>query len=273
MQNGAGALFVGFRVQIGVVLGGVVGDAHDTGTFLYRQFLQRLAEIDLRRALNAVGALPEIDGVEVPLQNFFFAVVLFKFQRTENLHELPAHGDLLVIGEVFNELLGQCGAAVGAVSAHKHIGAGSQRPAPVHAVMLKKPLVLNGHRGVDHIFRNVGIGRPDTVFRRVQALKLHIISGLLVIGVDKGGLIESLILQREPRVGDNIGFQIILGFQVDHARRHRAGQHDGACQHQHDADQPPYKMDQAAGHRALGRVFYYSFLIFPFIVHSLALRC
>ncbi len=65
-QRGVGAVLVVFGVDVGVVGGGVVGDADERGAFGGVELPDLLAEIGARCRAHAVAALAEIDFVEIP---------------------------------------------------------------------------------------------------------------------------------------------------------------------------------------------------------------
>ena len=196
LQDRQGPLLVVFRVDIGIVAGGVVGDADDTGAFLHGQLVQLLAEVDVGRALDAVGALSQIDGIQIPLQDFFLGVVLFKVQGPEDFGDFPADSDVLVLAQVLDQLLGQGGTAE-AAAAQEHVGRGAQGPDPVHAVMLPEALVLDGHGGVDDLGGNLVQAHPDPVFHRQKLPKLLKLAGLRVFGIDEGALVQPHAVQAE----------------------------------------------------------------------------
>ena len=61
---------------------------------------------------------------------------------------LPLDGDIVVLGQVFDELLGDGGAALDILTS-EHVEDGRSGAFPVHTVVLPEPPVLNGHGGVD----------------------------------------------------------------------------------------------------------------------------
>ena len=94
-----------------------------------------LAEISFARRLDAVAAVAEIEGVEIRLKDSILAVMLFKIQSALYLLELSDNRDLLVVGQVFDELLGYRRAAAAGKSCCR--AEGTQ---PVDAVILFKAL-------------------------------------------------------------------------------------------------------------------------------------
>ncbi len=95
-----------FRETDGVVFIGVFSDARDGGAFHQRQLVQLFAKIDFGRRPHAVGALPQVDGVQVELQDIIFFVFLVQLQRPHDLRNLSLDGSLVVAGDILNQLLG-----------------------------------------------------------------------------------------------------------------------------------------------------------------------
>src|ERR1700689_4420462 len=82
---------------------------HETGQhgrFRQRQYARRLAEIALRRALDAIGAGTEIDAVEVEFENLRFGEFVLEPERQHDLLQLAGDGALLGEEQVLGELLG-----------------------------------------------------------------------------------------------------------------------------------------------------------------------
>ena len=153
--------------------------------------------------------------------------MLLKAQRPEDLLHLTAHGHIVLIGQVLDELLGDGGAAEGGPAAQEHIGAGLHRSDPVHALVLEEPLVLDGHRRVHQILGNLVVGNPDPVDAGVDLLQLHHLVVLVHI-VDERGLVQVDVFQGVVGIGDHILLQIVA--QV-------AGEHHAGDEHHRQGDQ------------------------------------
>ena len=132
---------------VGAVLGGVVGDGDDAGALGQGQLGHGLAEVLLRRGPHALTAGAQGDDVQVVQQNGVLAIGLVHIQGGEDLLDLSGHRHLVLLGEVFDGLLGDGGAALDIPAGeHAHHRLGSAPP--VHAVVGVEPAVLDGHRRV-----------------------------------------------------------------------------------------------------------------------------
>ena len=210
----------------GVVLGGVVGDADEAGTFGQRKLRNVLAEVGIGGGVDAVASLAQVNIVEVGLQDVFLGIVLLKLQGAENLHDLSLDGDLIVVGHVLDQLLGQGGTALN-VLAGEHEADGLGRAHPVHTIVLVEALVLDGHSRVLEIFGDLIQLHPDPVFAAVQALGHFIVPRIRVFGQDGTGQIGVIFGHFQAGVGDDYIFDI----HRRHAQQHGPGdendEHDG----------------------------------------------
>ena len=85
-----------------------VGRAHQSrqhGALGGHQFARVLPEVVLRGAPHPESAVPEVDGVEIELQNLLLRVTLFKLKRQLPFFELAADGLLPRKMGVLDELL------------------------------------------------------------------------------------------------------------------------------------------------------------------------
>lgn len=189
--------------------GGVVGNGDNTGALRQAQVLGVLAKVELGRRLDAVAALPQVDVVQVLLQDILFPVVLLKFQGPENLPDLPVDIGLVVLCHVFQHLLGQGGPTVAAVSGGQ-LQHRSGSTLPVHALVLEKPLVLNGHGGLPQVGGHLVEAHQDTVFRAVDALEFLPRTRLLILIIDEGAELHGVVLRPHRHVGGDHRVDILL---------------------------------------------------------------
>ena len=235
---------------IGIVAGGVVGDADDAGAFLCGELIQLLAEVNIGCAFDAVGAFTQVDGVEIPGDDLLFGVVLFKIERFEDLHQFPADCDVLLAGQIFNELLRQGGAAVPG-AADEHIGTRRQSAHPVHTVVFPEALILDGDGRVDHIRRDLLVVDPDAVFAGKELSDLLVLPCLRIFGQDEGGLVELDAVQIV--MGDGLDILIDVGQSlfVDADCGDAADDAEKQADHQQCRDHAPKNMNDHPGQRPL----------------------
>ena len=191
--DGAVLLLEGDRGH-GAVDGGVVGDGDEAGALRHIQLRHILAEVELRRGLDAVAALAQVDGVQIELQNLPLGVVLFELQSPEDLPHLAVDGVAVVLGHVLQHLLGQGGPAEGVLGLGEEVHRGAQGPLPVHALVLKEAVVLNGHSRLPQGVRHLVKVHPDAVLRPVHRLILHPLPGVPVLVVDDGAEVHGVVV-------------------------------------------------------------------------------
>ena len=176
----------------GVVQGGILRDADDGRALRDGQVADVLSEVDLGRRLNAAGAVTEIDQIQIKLQHLFTGIVLRKAKRAEDLQHLAPDRHLVVAREVLDDLLRDRGAAAGRVAAAQHVENGARRALPVHAVVLKEPLVLNGNQRLPDMVGNILKIHQRAVFQTVDLRQLLPLARRPVLIVDRGALLERI---------------------------------------------------------------------------------
>ena len=125
-----------------------------------------LSKVGVRCGVYPVAALAQVNIIEVSLQDFLFGVVFLKLQGPENLHDLSLDGYLIVIGHIFNELLGDGGAPLN-VTAGEHQQDSFCGTNPVHSVVVIESLVLDGYGGVLQVLRDLREIDPNAVFTAI----------------------------------------------------------------------------------------------------------
>ena len=109
----------------------------------------------MRRRRDAVGAVAQIDFVEVQLEDFFLAQLTLDFQRQQDFVELAQIGFFTAEIKISRQLHGNGAAALAALARrHQHVG-GAQNALIVHAGVLEKAVVLGGEKRLLHQWRNV----------------------------------------------------------------------------------------------------------------------
>ena len=146
----------------------------DGCSFRNRKILGILTEIGLRRRLNTVAALAEINGVEIILEDLVLVVILLKVERLEYLQELALNGYIILLGEVLYKLLSYRRAAEGR-AAGEHVKRRVRRSEPVDAFVSVKALVLDGDECVLHVLGYLVAVDPNAVFAAFDGRQLFII--------------------------------------------------------------------------------------------------
>ena len=219
IKNGKLALLVLLAVPVAarrIVFIGELRDADDGRSLRDAQLTNGLAEVALRRGLNAVATVAEVDEVQVRLEDLILRVVFLEPQRAEDLCHLALDSHLVVAGHVLHDLLGDRRAA-----ARRGTGElaenGSRRALPVHAVVAFKALVLNGDERLLHMLGDVVDTHERAVLYAVELRELHPLPACFILIVDCRALLE--------RVGRDVHIQIERRVHVDHedGEKHQAG--------------------------------------------------
>ena len=135
-----------FRAAVGPVAFRRLDHAGQGRAFHEVELPDVLSEVDACRRLHAVGAVAQVDFVEVVGQELPLGVVAFQHHGGDGFLDLA--GKLLLLGQedVLGQLLRQRGPAL-PVSPDHGVDAGAHRAPKVHAPMLVEPPVLDGdHR-------------------------------------------------------------------------------------------------------------------------------
>ncbi len=101
-----------FALAIGIEIGRRLRQRGEIGRFLHGQLMHRLVEIDQRRGGDAVGAKPEIDFIEIELENLVLGVSALHLQREHRFLDLALERHLVGQQEVLRHLLGDGGGAL-----------------------------------------------------------------------------------------------------------------------------------------------------------------
>ena len=241
LQDRKLTLAVVLLADIGIVEGGIVGNADQAGTFGSGELRHVLSEVDARRALHAVAALAEINRVEIPLHDLVLGIHLFGGQRAEDLLNLSVDRHIVLVGQVLDQLLRDRGGTVGGIAAGK-IGNGRKRSQPVHAVMLTEAFILDGDGRVYHIHRNLVIGDPDAVFGRLKLLQLPFLPRLGVNIINErslrqGNVVQFQRIRRRFCRGDHVRLQVVLQLHRKNGAGHRTDQQKRSERREHKKHQ------------------------------------
>ena len=230
---------VGVVVE-GVVEGGIVDDGHQAGTLRQAQLADVLAEVALGGSGDTVELEAEGDAVEVEGDDLLLGVALLKLQGPEDLPDLPLDGDVRVVRNVPQELLGDGGPAPGA-PAREGLDHGRGGAVPVHAAVLPEPVVLDVHQGLDQVVRQVAVlDDPPVAVTGVEGFIDHPLPGGVVLDIDGGGLGHGQLLHRHPHVGDHRGVDVLHEDLEKQIERQHADDAQGEEGEKNLADDPAY---------------------------------
>ncbi len=199
VEHGSPAGQGGLAVVIGI--GGRWGldQPGQEGRFAQAEVGHLLPEVAGGRGADPVGAVPEVDGVEIALQDLLLAEALLQPHRQGGLGELAVYRDLRSEQDVLEVLLGD-----GRSALHHVLGLqiGHQRPgqrAQVDPGMGPIALVLDGHHRIDQVTGKLVVGDEHTVLLGVP-LGQH----APIARIDDGGqpeVAQAGILQRLDGAG------------------------------------------------------------------------
>jgi hypothetical protein len=167
----------------GIVVAGRLGERGEERRLGERQILGRAAEILARRRLDPPRPVPEIDVVQIELEDLLFRVPVLDFLGHPDLQELPA-GGLLLAGDALREdvpreLHGDRAEPLGEPAGPQIGEHRAADPFPVHPPVLVEALVLHGEKGLRHQRGKGGerhdrpLGRREVGERLAVAVEQH----------------------------------------------------------------------------------------------------
>ena len=201
----------------------VVDDGGEERALHSRQLGDVLVEVRLRRSLDAVRPAPEVDVVEVGLQDLVLAHLLIDLEADDDLLHLA--GDRLVLRQevVLHPLLRQRRAALAATVTGEVVDEGARDARRGDAAVRVEAAVLGGDERVLHVDRHL-VQLDGVTVRRREAAHLRLAVGV----VDDGDRLRRL------RVGLGDVDEQVEADEREHGQQHEAreGEQDGA----HDAE-------------------------------------
>ena len=249
IQDRDAALAVFLLVDEGVILRRRVRDADDAGALRERELVRGLAEVGVRRGIDAVAALTEIDLVEVVLHDLFLGVFLLQLQRLEDLEQFSLDGDIVLLRGVLDQLLRDRRAAEVVLHAEEHVHEGARGAVPVDALVLIEALVLDGDGRVFDVLRDILIVDPDAVFRAGELHQLlpHAVSVLIE---DGAGQLDRKVLQLHVHLGREAGLHVIREDAHEQQSCHERNQQDRSEHAEDRADRADDSARRSVRHSA-----------------------
>ena len=205
-------------LTVGIKQRRIIGDTDQCSTFGYIQIFQLLAEISGSCSFYTLAAFTQIDLVQIPLHNELFVVTLFKFRSTEDFQHLTLHGYIVSRRVIFqvqilDQLLGN-GRTAKFSAANKHTDAGLDGRNPVHTLMFKETVILNGNRRIDQRFRDLVISCPFFICLRVEFLK-HLQFALFIRIIEYGIAALVKVTHNHFGIADNLVTVQIISKQAN----------------------------------------------------------
>ena len=209
LQNVVATIDSRVPMQEGLVIVGTLRQARQVGDLGDRQFVDRLVEVVERRGRHAVVAEPEIDLVEIELEDLLLGVGLLDPQRQQGFADLAAEAPLVGQEEVLGHLLGDGRGALGALAALDQHAHGAQDALGIHAVMRVEILVLRRDEGLLHQGRNGGRGQVEPslagIFGQQAAIaRLHAGQHGRLVFLELG-VVRQILLEFPHRHGRHAG--------------------------------------------------------------------
>ncbi|GFH96839.1 hypothetical protein IMSAGC003_03405 [Lachnospiraceae bacterium] len=199
------ALGVSLGMTDGIVAGWILGNGSDYRAFRQGQFAAGFAKIPLGRRLYPQSVLSQVDGVHIAYQDLVLAqgfgqfngqVLFLEFPLDLFDQIVPLRGPTGKNG-IFQELLGDGAGSLGLVTqGFNKLITGAQHGFIINTIVLIEALVLQSHKGMGQIFRNLVLGHDDPVgvdgYELVQLVAFAVIHegsgtyGSHIVGGDLG---------------------------------------------------------------------------------------
>ena len=220
----------------GVVVVGRLGQGGKEGRFGNREIVERAVEIIERRRGDAVGAVAQVNLVQVKLEYGVLGQRLFEPERQDRLPDLPLDGGFRAQQEILCDLLRDRRAAHRPAGGFRQFAAnegvaGPEQAGGIEAGMAVEALVLGGQKRIhDPLGHGIhGHEQPmlDREFRQQAA----------VAGMHAGG--DRRLVGRKPAIGGKAAGEMVgRDERGDSGRRNARGAKPE--QPGEDAPQPPH---------------------------------
>ena len=178
--GGAG---LGVRI-VGVVPVRILNEPCQQRAFLHIELWGALAEVELRRSLDAVPPAAEIDLVGVHLHDLFLGIRLLQLAGEDDLLQLAVQALLALGRDRADQLHGERGRALAPAPEAGHEIPARPRETPGRdAAVFPEFRILRGHQRIDEGLGDISIGNHHPVFlgedtNDVAALVQHLGDGL-----------------------------------------------------------------------------------------------
>jgi len=165
--------------------------AREHGRFRQRHVAHRLAEVELRRRLNAERAAAHVGAIKIELQDLGLGEPPLKPQRQEDLAHLTVDGAFIAEEQVLGELLGDGGAALhhaGGARVHRQR---ARRADGIDAPVFIEAAVFGGENGLHNEIGKLAERNGIVVLDAAMAREL-------AVAIEKG---DGEVLLLQPVLG------------------------------------------------------------------------
>ena len=152
------------RITFRVVVGRSLGQGPQKGRLVRRQLIQRLAEIVIGRRGHAIGAIAQVDLVQIQFEDLLLGQRRFQTAGEDRFLELAVQAGLTGQQDVLGDLLGDGRAALQTLARHdvEHVlEHGPADAGHVDAAVIEEVLILGRQEGVNDRLRHLVIGDVD----------------------------------------------------------------------------------------------------------------
>ena len=233
VQDRAPALLRSLHIIEGRIIIRALWDAGKHRTFVERQILHIFPEIGLCRCLYTIGALPEINLVQVKLQYLLLGILALQLQCQKDLLHLALHGAVLRQIGILRKLLRNRGTALRDLVLAEVCPDGTKDAAGIDARVLIEAVIFDCDEGILQILRDL-----RNLHRHAVLCRMHIRNLIPIDVIDMGRRGRANVLRNiRPRI---------------HAGRQESA--SNSCYHDNDDNEQP-KNDLLCGASAALRLF------------------
>ena len=253
----------GIQVPPRVIVIGIIGGAGQDRAFPQGQFPKVFTEVTLGSHLHAVVILPQVDRVQIALQDLILGIPVFQLQRQVSLLDFPLVALFRRKQRVFDQLLGDCGTAL--CPGRSQVGnKGADDTLQVYAAVGIETRILHRDERVAQPLWHGAQGNQHAVFRA------FVFGNQIIIGIiDKGCLrlaVQGNQIQFRRRIDIALG-DPRQGAESGHSGQRRKHGQDPDRIQQHADNKvrfPGFRPENAPRFRFLLRFFF----IFIIVIHG-----
>ena len=158
--------------------------------FTEAQLVGWLTEVNLRRRPHAVGAVAEVDLVQIQLENFIFAQQLLDANSQERFLNFTHQRLFRAEEEVTRQLLSNGTGPLRGVAVHQRDAGRTEDTNRVNPMVLVEAAIFGGNECLHHLRRDLAKGHRNTAFFAVLC------DELAVCAIDLHGHLQAHVSER-----------------------------------------------------------------------------